>query len=463
MLKLNFSKKGDTTLLKELVYLVVGIMALVVIFTKGGPVIMGLFYDTPDKVSVSNYERLLTEIKSVLIEYQDWEKDYSVDTDEKILNFKRKVPLNFDEKLGIKFYNPDDEMPVKCRKKNLPCVCIAYFEKFTNSGEVYKCKNIEQNVDFLFDYYQGNSGQGNLIRGQGIGSFELFFLIDDAGKLNLKIVSNFDVVEDLYVPFLDVCGEQCNYLAWGDERSASPKGSPFGKIKTEHLAGDSIYLSNTIITAPFKSKVYFETIQSRVDKDLDPVHYAIDIVPNYVNYDTVVSDDLVNFRIGQPISKKTVFYSTCDGVVNTIGISQSGTYFIIINCDDGEHSIDLRHNSVHFVKDGDIVKYGQPIAIMGNTGPSSGAHIHYVIKKERVPVNPLFYMDSSVFKQRENDDFEREAMYQLETCNNAIEQDDVCVVQAFERLDSEYDIPAELKNVLNVPENYLQNDESEES
>jgi len=445
----NFSKKGDTTLLKELIYLVVGITALIVIFTKA-PVIMGLFYDTPDKVSVNNFERLVTEIKAILIEYSENEN----------LELRRSIPLNFNEEIGVKFYNGQDEKPTKCRKRDLPCVCIAYFEKFSVNEEVYKCQSIDKNTDFLFDYYQGNSGQGNLIRGQGIGSFELSFLIDDYGRLNLKINSNFEVVENLYVPFSEVCNEQCDYRAWGTETSETPKGSPFGKILPAQDA-DNPSQPNTVMTAGYKAKSYFELIEQETGFEIPKgqewrlIHTAIDIVPDYTYYDRTVSDNLTNFRVGRPIQEKVVFYSTCDGVVQSIGQSSSEAFYVIINCNDQIHSIDMRHNAVHFVQSGDVVEYGQPIGIMGDTGKfTTAAHVHYVIKKNGVPVNPLFYVDKSYFKSYPNsqDAFLVEVRHQLDKCykSNAKDNKDLCVIESYKEIDSNYQVPFILANNLDV-------------
>jgi murein DD-endopeptidase MepM/ murein hydrolase activator NlpD len=47
------------------------------------------------------------------------------------------------------------------------------------------------------------------------------------------------------------------------------------------------------------------------------------------------------------------------------------------------------HNSVLTVKKGDIVTKGQAVALLGNTGRSTGAHVHYEVLKNGRQVDPL--------------------------------------------------------------------------
>jgi murein DD-endopeptidase MepM/ murein hydrolase activator NlpD len=50
------------------------------------------------------------------------------------------------------------------------------------------------------------------------------------------------------------------------------------------------------------------------------------------------------------------------------------------------------HNKELFVKRGDVVERGQRISALGNTGRSTGPHVHYSVEVKGKAVNPLDYI-----------------------------------------------------------------------
>lgn len=93
----------------------------------------------------------------------------------------------------------------------------------------------------------------------------------------------------------------------------------------------------------------------------------------------------VNARTGTPI------IAPADGVVVSIGTNYGFGKLLTIN-----HGYGLKtryaHLSKYLVKKGQAVKRGQKIALMGNTGRSTGPHLHYEVHLKGVPVNPLRYI-----------------------------------------------------------------------
>lgn len=83
--------------------------------------------------------------------------------------------------------------------------------------------------------------------------------------------------------------------------------------------------------------------------------------------------------------------ATADGVVVVQG-RETG-YGNMVELDHG-YGMRTRygHNSKNLVKVGDRVKRGQVIAQVGNTGRSTGPHVHYEVLLNGVPVNPKNYI-----------------------------------------------------------------------
>jgi len=52
------------------------------------------------------------------------------------------------------------------------------------------------------------------------------------------------------------------------------------------------------------------------------------------------------------------------------------------------------HLSKKLVKPGERVKRGQVIGLLGNTGPSTGPHLHYEVIRYKEKVNPINYIYS---------------------------------------------------------------------
>ncbi|NVJ65602.1 MAG: M23 family metallopeptidase [Gammaproteobacteria bacterium] len=87
----------------------------------------------------------------------------------------------------------------------------------------------------------------------------------------------------------------------------------------------------------------------------------------------------------------TEVVATAAGVVTTVGTKSGYGKFIEINHGDG-YSTRYAHNKELLVKKGDMVKKGQVIAKVGNTGRSTGPHVHYEIMRDGKKLNPYRYI-----------------------------------------------------------------------
>jgi murein DD-endopeptidase MepM/ murein hydrolase activator NlpD len=91
----------------------------------------------------------------------------------------------------------------------------------------------------------------------------------------------------------------------------------------------------------------------------------------------------------------TPIYATADGTVRRSGWN-SGGYGNLIEVDHGR-GIETRygHLSRILIRAGQQVKRGQLIGYMGSTGRSTGSHLHYEVRIDGKPVNPIPFMKST--------------------------------------------------------------------
>ena len=87
----------------------------------------------------------------------------------------------------------------------------------------------------------------------------------------------------------------------------------------------------------------------------------------------------------------TAVRATCGGVVTRAGWGSGYGYCVYIKHPDGKESR-YGHCSKVLVKAGQSVKQGEKIALSGNTGVSTGPHLHFEILVGGSQVNPLKYL-----------------------------------------------------------------------
>ena len=66
-------------------------------------------------------------------------------------------------------------------------------------------------------------------------------------------------------------------------------------------------------------------------------------------------------------------------------------YFVLIDHGDGFETL-YAHCVELIAQPGQKVRKGEPIALVGNTGDSTGPHLHFEVRVDGVRVNPTQYM-----------------------------------------------------------------------
>jgi len=82
------------------------------------------------------------------------------------------------------------------------------------------------------------------------------------------------------------------------------------------------------------------------------------------------------------------------GVVTWAGSRYGYGHLVEINHGNG-YVTRYGHNSKILVQTGDEVEKGQPIALMGSSGRSTGPHVHYEVLKNGRVVDPIKYINAS--------------------------------------------------------------------
>ena len=84
-------------------------------------------------------------------------------------------------------------------------------------------------------------------------------------------------------------------------------------------------------------------------------------------------------------------YSMFPGTVIKVGQDSRSGKFVTVRT--GDYTISYCHLSQQLVKENEFVNAGTNIAISGNTGASTGPHLHLTTKKDGQAINPTIILD----------------------------------------------------------------------
>lgn len=90
-------------------------------------------------------------------------------------------------------------------------------------------------------------------------------------------------------------------------------------------------------------------------------------------------------RTGTPV------VATADGIVSRSETASGYGKLVVVDHGYGYRTF-YAHNSRNLVRVGERVRRGQKIAEVGNTGSSTGSHVHYEVRLNNVPLNPRKFL-----------------------------------------------------------------------
>lgn len=177
----------------------------------------------------------------------------------------------------------------------------------------------------------------------------------------------------------------------------NPQETPCEVPGDSIVANDSIATYNNIMVGD--SCIY--------DMPTDSTFYAHDILAQYMSVAYPLKSIHVGSRFGMrkhPIYHKYMMhngvdlqaryeevYSMFPGTV--IAVSQDGRSGKYVTVKSANYTISYCHLSLPLVKVGNFVNAGDLIAKSGNTGASTGPHLHLTTKKDGKAINPTILLD----------------------------------------------------------------------
>ncbi len=93
----------------------------------------------------------------------------------------------------------------------------------------------------------------------------------------------------------------------------------------------------------------------------------------------------IDGQIGDPV------YAAATGVIKDVGYDKKKGNYVVINHQNGL-TTHYFHLSKNISKKGDAIAKGQVIAKLGSTGRSTGAHLHFEVRKNNQHQNPELFL-----------------------------------------------------------------------
>jgi murein DD-endopeptidase MepM/ murein hydrolase activator NlpD len=154
---------------------------------------------------------------------------------------------------------------------------------------------------------------------------------------------------------------------------------------------DSVSSEDNIKTAPVKIIDTSTTNAASIPSGLPFKNQNIRVSSPFTTsrYHPILKKKRPHWGIDYACPIGTALFSTADGIVIIAKKSSSYGYYIVIK--HGNYTTTYAHMSKLSVEKGDKVKKGDCIGFSGNTGRSTGAHLHYEIRLNGTPIDPELF------------------------------------------------------------------------
>lgn len=141
------------------------------------------------------------------------------------------------------------------------------------------------------------------------------------------------------------------------------------------------------------ANVSYEYYELGIQKTVCPVKGPVSSTFGY-RTNPITQKNEFHLALDIAADEGTEIKAFADGVVEYIGQSDDfGLYFQIIH-DNGVTTF-YAHCSKLLIQQGDQVKCGQTVALVGETGMATGPHLHFTLEKDNIRLDPAYYVDPS--------------------------------------------------------------------
>lgn len=205
----------------------------------------------------------------------------------------------------------------------------------------------------------------------------MFLLNNSQSIFSEEVISKTKVILSYNVEFRQIYNDIVDKITVDNiEAVVEDEGS------TEEGKGGAEYLEEVEEIVEEETKVvknsYIKPVENQVTSRFGFRDTNLDIPKNHTGIDLAG-------KIGEEIKSST------DGTV--ILVSEEGDYGKHIKIQLGEMVFIYAHCNNIYVKEGENVEQGDVIAEVGNTGNSTGPHLHFEIRINNVPVDPEEFIE----------------------------------------------------------------------
>ena len=109
--------------------------------------------------------------------------------------------------------------------------------------------------------------------------------------------------------------------------------------------------------------------------------------------------------ISTPDGESTPVFAAGDGIVSSAGYSSRAGNYVILDHGEGISTVYMHmEDESILVKEGEHISKGQVLGLMGNTGVSSGVHLHFEIRISGTSVNPAAFFSQNKGEEHHGDE-----------------------------------------------------------